>query len=196
MEIQQCPDDEPITTNVYIVVPPSPLFAAHWSFFIPDAVATDQGPQELSIGRRIHVSGDRLNGFGLEIIRNYDFSKHRSAHGRKYAIGLMEPAVIHTGSFLSKLREKDDEDGGGYVDNTPVDDFERVCLEVHAPGPSLRTVSGNGARRPKMEVKDCQWWVSQVVDELEKRSVLLPLETSHEGETKKPTELIAALPRN
>lgn len=74
------------SATLYILIPPCPLFAAHWSLFIHDPLNTDTRT-ESDQGRRIHVSGDRLNGFHLEIIRNYNVRQHRGVGSRRFAIG-------------------------------------------------------------------------------------------------------------
>ena len=174
--------------SVYVLIPPSPLFAAHWSFFIPDT-------EDSSHGRRIHVSGDRLNGFKLEIIRAYDVSLHRSvSSSRRFRIGAVssssrsaEPAAG------TEYVQKDEDEGGGYVDNNAVDELERVCLEVDAPGPSLNRVDQPG-KRVNTEVKDCQWWVRQVVSLLCSRGILHALPTADGSEDRNPISIIESLP--
>jgi len=54
---------------LYVLVYPSRLFAAHWSFWTP---YPDASGQESDIGDRIHVTGDRLNGFQYEYVQNYN----------------------------------------------------------------------------------------------------------------------------
>lgn len=84
---QQSPTKEDNRT-LYVVVPPLPLFAAHWSIFLPDQRdPNDKHKIEPTVGRRVHVEGDKLNGFGLKIIRGYDVNKHRSIGTRRYAGG-------------------------------------------------------------------------------------------------------------
>lgn len=190
------PADVPALRPVYVLTPPSPLFAAHWSLFIPES-------QESSFGRRIHVSGDRLNGFKLEIIRGYDASLHRGlSSSRHFRIGNISPSKYGTfsgPSTRSDDAQKDDDEGGGYVDNYATDELERVCLEVEAPGPSLnRVVASEAGRssgpRPKMEVKDCQWWVRQVVQLAYSRGILLASQSPDGTEGKDPTVLLESLP--
>lgn len=185
--------------TLYVLIPPSPLFAAHWSFFITDFPFYDASSkrfEEPKTGRRIHVSGDRLNGFSLEFIRDYDISKHRSV--RKYAIAIVSSAgLYHSNSYNNEdhgtFMQKDEDEGGGYVDNRPLDDFEKVCVEVEAPGPSLNRVS-DGGKRVKMEVKDCQWWVRQVVRALFEQTVISNLPDNVGGDGKSPIDIVPALP--
>lgn len=187
-----------------MVVPPSPLFAAHWSIFLPDRHdPNDRHNMEPMTGRRVHVAGDRLNGFGLEIIRGYDASKHRSVGSRRYPIGAIATSVLKdqltNGTAAMDADSKDDDEGGGYIDNKPQDDFEMVCVEVEAPGPSLNNVSkagaGNVSRGGRQQPRDCQWWIAQVVTELTERNMLKSLsllEISH----KTPPERIELLPKH
>lgn len=80
------------TRTLYMLVPPSPLFAAHWFFFVPDDCSDTvkgRNPARETRGKRIHVSGDRLNGFTLETIKGYDVRKHRAVGSRQFSIGLL-----------------------------------------------------------------------------------------------------------
>lgn len=183
-------------TPLYVVIPPSALFAAHWSFFIPELLPFDpitKRHEEAKLGRRIHATGDRLNGFKLEIIRNYDISKHRSVGTRRFAIGLLPSKYLQSVRIpASEGLRKDDDEGGGYVDNEPTDDFEKLCVEVETPGPSLNSAQSNG-RRVKSEVKDCQWWVRKVVEALEERGMVEPL-PGRDGDIKSAKDKVLALP--
>lgn len=194
-------------TPLYVLIPPSPLFAAHWSFFIPNLLdydAISRRHEESTIGRRIHVSGDRLNGFRLEIVRQYDVSKHRSVGSRRYLVALIPAKHLQASASESlppaeRFKQKDDDEGGGYIDNDAIDDFERICVEVEAPGPSLNRVSQTASSVPtkkaKAEVKDCQWWVRQVVDALMTRGMLEPAPTSaNKPASQSPSDAVAALP--
>lgn len=188
-------------TPLYVVVPPSPLFAAHWSLFIPDSSLHSLGARVGALpttGRRIHVSGDRLNGFSLEIIRAYDVRKHRSVGSRQYPIGLIVGDCLredaHTSGGEEQHQEKDEDDGGGYIDNQPRDAFEDACVQVEAPGPSLNKAS-NGVRQ-KVEVRDCQWWIAKVVEALVEKGILGPLLSEDGPEQQSPVARVARLPRN
>lgn len=187
---------------LYVLIPPSPLFAAHWSLFIPDASSFDAASkryQEPKTGRRIHVSGDRLNGFTLEIIRDYDVKMHKGA--RQYPLATVSSAGLESSGSPSQDSaphfQKDEDEGGGYVDNRPIDEFERICVEVEAPGPSLNRVSGSVAgngKRARVEVEDCQWWIRQVVLALEARGMLSALSSDMNDAGKIPSDIVASLP--
>lgn len=188
--------------TLYVVVPPSPLFAAHWSFVLPDPV--DAGAKIQSHptkGRRVHVSGDRLYGFALEIVRGYDLSKHRSVSSRQYAIGLIQSRYLqqrtHSKDLLTDPESKDNEEGGGYIDNTPIDEFEQTCVEVEAPGRSLRNAASGvsvAGRVQKTEVRDCQRWVREVVKLLVERGMLEPVPADASWQAKTPVEIVNRVP--
>ncbi|KAF7195813.1 hypothetical protein HII31_02830 [Pseudocercospora fuligena] len=191
---------------LYVLIPPSPLFAAHGSLFVPDTSSFDiisRRQEDSSTGRRIHVSGDRLNGFHLEIIRNYDINKHKAVGTRRFKIGLIPSRCLSRDeaqgpSDAGNAIQKDDEEGGGNVDNRPTDDFERAVLEIEAPGPSLNSAQsavGSDGRRMKAEVKDCQWWVREVVRHIFEQGLLMPLNDSFGvQDSKGPLEMVESLP--
>lgn len=194
----------PSGCTLYVLIPPSPLFAAHWSFFIPDASSFDTASKRLEeprTGRRIHVSGDRLNGFNLEIVRGYDLTKHRSV--RRFPIAIVASVGLESQSPSSQnedssiFPQKDEDEGGGYIDNHPIDGFERACVETPAPGPSLNRVSdsaGGSGKRMKAEVRDCQWWVRQVVGAMYGSGILSALPSDPGDAGKSPSQLVATLP--
>jgi hypothetical protein len=94
---------------------------------------------------------------------------------------------------------KDGDEGGGYVDNLPTDELERICVQVEAPGPSLNHISSDMSsktvRWKKGEVRDCQWWVRQATTALVGRSVLQPLEVDDPlSDVMDPADIVAGLP--
>ncbi|KAF2210191.1 hypothetical protein CERZMDRAFT_91194 [Cercospora zeae-maydis SCOH1-5] len=196
-------DEQPGTT-LYVLVPPSPLFAAHWSFFLPDSKGYDsisKRHEESPLGRRIHVAGDRLHGFKLEMIREYDVSKHRGVASRKFPIGIVPGRYLQSSERINGVHSgvaKDEDEGGGFVDNQPRDEFERLCTKVEAPGPSLNPVSqgasGVRGQKGKVEVRDCQYWVREVVHELTIKGMLEEPSEIRMGQSKFPVDLVAQLP--
>jgi hypothetical protein len=164
---------------LYVLVYPSRLFAAHWSFWIP---YLNTAGKEEDTGDRIHVTGDRLNGFQYEYVRHYNVREDERKPAR-FAIGLLSAASVSGNHDLT-------------VDNT-LNPFDRACREVEAPGPSLNKIittnagRANGAPPKKMEVRDCQWWVKQAVAHLVEADILLPMD---EGGT--PGGRVDELPRH
>ncbi|RMZ07222.1 hypothetical protein D0864_02046 [Hortaea werneckii] len=156
-----------VPRTIHVLVPPSRLFAAHWSLFLPD-VNNGDPKQESNTGTRIHVVGDRLGGFQLEIVRGYDAQKDRILQGRIFALASVPQQHLQPCQASSEspqdCQSKDDNEGGGFISEEFRSPFEIVCSLVEAPGPSLNRVSQQQpadervGRRPKSEVKDCQWW--------------------------------------
>lgn len=194
------------SAHLYILIPPSPLFAAHWSLFIPELLPYDnitKRHEESNIGRRIHVSGDRLNGFHLEIIRNYNIGKHRTLGNRRYLAALIPAERLVTSTSTPQAGPadvlKDEDEGGGFVDNVPIDAVENICVEVEAPGPSLnssQTAVLPGGKRIKTEVKDCQWWVREVIKKLSDRGLLEKLPMKNMMGMNDALEIIHGLPKH
>ncbi|KAB5547352.1 hypothetical protein GE09DRAFT_208882 [Coniochaeta sp. 2T2.1] len=176
--------------TLYVLVYPSRLFAAHWSFWIP---YLDADGRESDVGDRIHVTGDRLNGFQYEHLRHYNVREDERLPN-SFPIGLLDPASVEKGNGhdwgISGVAEE----------ITPVNRFDKVCREVEAPGPSLNKVATTAvpnvtAGAPKKrEVRDCQWWIKQAAAHLVEAGVLLPLDKAHGGGT--PADKVAALPKH
>ena len=181
--------------SLYVLVYPSRLFAAHWSFWVP---YLDANGREAPTGDRIHVTGDRLNGFEYEYIRDYNVREDERKPNR-FAIGLLPAAALSSaGDGVGG-----DASGTGVDSDTapPVNVLDRACREVEAPGPSLNKVAAGGAASraagpppKKAEVRDCQWWVKQAVEHLAGAGLLLPLDEARGRGT--PGELVGSLPRH
>lgn len=173
---------------LYILVYPSRLFAAHWSFWIP---YPDAKGQESDIGDRIHVTGDRLNGFQYEYVRNYNV-REDERKPNSFAIGLL--------STTSVKEETDCILGGAPEKRDVFNPFDRACRDVEPPGPSLNKViktaaeRGAGAPLMKTEVKDCQWWIKTTVAHLVQAGMLSSLEERHGAGN--PVERVEGLPQN
>lgn len=163
--------------NLYVLVYPSRLFAAHWSFWIPYA---DPSGKETNIGDRINATGDRLHGFKYEYLRDYNVNED-DRKPSPFPIGLV------SASTLEMLSE----------DETGVfNDLDKACREVSVPGPSLNNVKDpvNNAGPPKkMTVKDCQWWIKQIVPHLMDSNLLIPLK---DEESQDPITLTKNLPKH
>ncbi|OTA86895.1 hypothetical protein M434DRAFT_399699 [Hypoxylon sp. CO27-5] len=178
---------------LYVLVYPSRLFAAHWSFWLP---YFDARNQQLKTGDRIHVTGDRLNGFLYEYIRNYDVSED-DRHPNAFPIGLVSEAHLSEPSKDGNINSDEGQKGS---DNIAINAFDKACREIPAPGPSLnkvnRTEPGKATGPPpkKAEVKDCQWWIKEATSHLVQTGILLPLDGGNEGET--PILKVDNLPRH
>ncbi|KAI1387953.1 uncharacterized protein F4822DRAFT_296932 [Hypoxylon trugodes] len=179
---------------LYVLVYPSPLFAAHWSFWLP---YIDSNRLELNTGDRIHVTGDRFNGFSYEYIPNYNISED-DRHPNAFPIGLVPEA------HLSRVGEDGNVVSAGesqeYTEKIPLNAFDKACKQVPAPGPSLNKVNITDSSQasitiPKRtEVKDCQWWIKQTTSHLVRVGLLLPLDERRKGES--PILRVENLPRH
>ncbi|KAI0487005.1 hypothetical protein F4859DRAFT_323967 [Xylaria cf. heliscus] len=153
--------------TIYLIVYNSPLFPAHWALWIP----TEESP---TIGKRIHVEGDAATGFQLSFDRNYD----RTQDSRKHEIiALAEVEAAHVTDTPG--------DGSNTVDREPRDAIEIVAATVPPPGPSLMSAARQ-TRGTKVEIRNCQTWLVDVVSELHKEGIF----------DSKAVEVIKTAPKN
>ncbi|KAI9706816.1 MAG: hypothetical protein M1820_004787 [Bogoriella megaspora] len=135
-----------------LIVYSSPLFNSHWAFWI----TSETNPRS---GRVIHATGDLLNGFKFEIKRNYKLDDESRAY-----------QIVPLGEISGNVPEPEIPSEIGteetVIEISPRDRLERLMKEVPVPGPSLRGSHGDGRRGVKIEVKDCQYWVHEVVTRL------------------------------
>ena len=181
-----------MSQTLYVLVYPSRLFAAHWSFWLPRI--EEASGRELDTGDRIHVTGDRLNGFQYEYVRGYNVSED-DRNPKAFAIGLVPNAILREEIRGINGTSSSGEAGSNHILNA----FDRACREVQAPGPSLarvdRTVVDQMAGPPKRtEVKDCQWWLKQAAAHLVQADMLLPLDVT-QGPVS-PATRVEQLPRH
>ena len=181
-----------MSQTLYVLVYPSRLFAAHWSFWLPRI--EEASGRELDIGDRVHVTGDRLNGFRYEYVRDYNVSED-DRNPKAFAIGLVPNTLLceKTGNThgIASNGETDD--------HNVINAFDRACREIQAPGPSLAKVDmasvGRTANPPRRtEVRDCQWWLKQAAVHLTQAGMLLPLDATRGSWS--PTERVEQLPRH
>ncbi|KAI1139345.1 hypothetical protein F5Y05DRAFT_345408 [Hypoxylon sp. FL0543] len=180
--------------TLYVLVYPSRLFAAHWSFWLP---YVNDGDRQSNTGDRIHVTGDRLNGFQYEYIRNYNVSED-DRHPNAFPIALMSETHLiepsKCGSIIPGGEDPKD------AEDITLNAFDKACREVPAPGPSLNKVNRGDGDKPaggvpkRAEVKDCQWWIKEATSYLVQVGILLPLDEGHEG--KSPVLRVDSLPRH
>lgn len=109
---------------VYMIVYDSPMFKAHWTYFI------FQENSETT-GTAVHVVGDVRNGFQHQIKRNYNHSLSNARH-----------RVINIGHVHSSHFSDVTGDGSFYIDTVARNSFEQALLSVPAPGPSMNPASG------------------------------------------------------
>ncbi|KAF4629358.1 hypothetical protein G7Y89_g8791 [Cudoniella acicularis] len=107
---------------VYLIIFHSPIFAAHWAFWIPSYKNEVAG----SIGKIINVQGSPSEGFVHEFERNYDLS----TTSRSYSLKLL--------CMVGEDKVEDDSSEVYSVDCNPRDVLETVALGVEAPCASLR----------------------------------------------------------
>ncbi|OCL14980.1 hypothetical protein AOQ84DRAFT_420483 [Glonium stellatum] len=147
------------TRPILLIIYHSPLFPAHWSLYIHSARSRETGT-------RIHVTGDLLTGFTHEFVRHYNLR----AETRSYSL-------LALGSVPSSIveGEKDEEHSGEAgrgsnqqetIDQSPRNALERVAMRIEAPGKSLRGVACSEGRERRVEVKNCQTWLKDLVQEL------------------------------
>ncbi|CAJ2510208.1 Uu.00g061080.m01.CDS01 [Anthostomella pinea] len=159
--------------TLFVLVYPSRLFAAHWSFWLPYDDASNH------IGDRVHVTGDRLGGFQYEYIRNYDVSED-DRHPKALPIGIVSDTHLSKASKDENLAPS--EKGQQDAEHVAFNAFDEACREVPAPGPSFNKVNRSdaakapGAPPKKAEVKDCQWWIKEAASHMVKTGMLLSLE--------------------
>ncbi|KAI2781305.1 hypothetical protein F4815DRAFT_444482 [Daldinia loculata] len=180
--------------TIYVLVYPSRLFAAHWSFWLP-YVDTDN--QQSNIGDRIHVTGDRLNGFKYEYIRNYNVCED-DRNPNAFPLGLVSETHLSLANKDGTVTSSEEEDQRD-AENIGFNAFDAACREVPAPGPSLNKVNRDASRTAgtplkRTEVKDCQWWIKEATSHLFQMGILLPLNEGHEGEA--PILRVDNLPRH
>ncbi|KAI0448216.1 hypothetical protein F4803DRAFT_545740 [Xylaria telfairii] len=152
--------------TIYLIVYNSPLFPAHWAIWIPSQ-------ENLAIGKRIHVEGDAATGFQLSFDRNYD----KTQDSRKHEIVVL--AEVHAKHVVDTPGS-----GSNTVDREPKDGIESIAAKVAPPGPSL--MSASRTRGTKVEIKNCQTWLMDVVNALHKEGIF----------DSKAVEVIQAAPKN
>jgi hypothetical protein len=165
-------------TTLYVHVYPSPLFAAHWSFFLP------REDLKSEIGDRVHVTGDGLNGFEYEYVCDYDPKEDAR-----------RPNAFPIGRVMTTARQRPI--GGQVMDGE--DDrsiFDRICRQVPAPGPSLNAASTGVGAPKRREIRDCQWWIKQATIHLVNEGILLPLEESDAHSAEPPLTIVDKLPKH
>jgi hypothetical protein len=138
--------------------PSSSLFNDHWALFVPDHPSLPP-----TSGTLLQVDGDPLNGFVHDIVRNCDISVQDSGcRCRPVLLELGIASVQHLAAV-------------GCMQNVePRSRIERLVLSVQPPGKSMRSAADSETARTRVDVRDCQWWVKEVVEKLVGEGVLMP----------------------
>jgi len=151
-----------MTIPIYLARYPSgSLFNDRWALFIPDHTHSSS-----TSGTILQVEGDPLNGFVHDVVRNYD--------SRQEYYGCYPPVLVELGPASKKHLEGDAGAVEGMKNLKPVSDVERLALLTEPPSKSMRS-AGNGKEgtaRKWIQVRDCQWWVKEVVKKLITEKVL------------------------
>ncbi|KAI3325534.1 hypothetical protein HD806DRAFT_490608 [Xylariaceae sp. AK1471] len=139
--------------TIYLIVYNSPLFPAHWALWIPSL-------ENPNIGKRIHAEGDVATGFQLSFDRNYD----QTQESRSYKVLVLAEVESHhvVDTPANEINS---------VDRDPKDDIETVASRVPIPGPSLTSSAARTARGTKVDIKNCQAWLVDVVDALHREGI-------------------------
>jgi hypothetical protein len=148
---------------IYVARYPSgSLFNDHWALFIPNH--TSSSPTS---GTLLQVEGDPLNGFVHDVVRNYDTS-------RQEYYGRCQPVLVELGTASKKYLKGDAGAIDGVKNLKPRNDVERLALLIEPPLKSMRSAGNDkeGTARKRIEVRDCQWWVKEVVKKLITEKVL------------------------
>ncbi|KAF8078922.1 hypothetical protein FPV67DRAFT_84742 [Lyophyllum atratum] len=139
--------------ETYLIVYNSPLFAAHWSLYIPFA----SSQREKGVGKIIHAVGSLAEGFTIEFKRHY----RPAQDSRSKTFVALGP--IDEGCF----NDDSDPEAEETVDSVAVDEMERRAKLVHPPGRSLNSASvGDVEVHTRIAVQNCQTWMVQYVGAL------------------------------
>jgi len=141
-------DMESPVREIYLLSYNSRLFPAHWGIWIP-YIANP------SVGKVIHVTGDAASGFQHEFKRNYNLLTTGRAH--KLTL-LAKVSSRHVTDTLG--------DGLFSIDTIAVDDIERQALAIEAPGKSLMSAGAKANIGRKVEIRNCQTWIWDLVSAL------------------------------
>ncbi|KAI0912565.1 hypothetical protein F4823DRAFT_178302 [Ustulina deusta] len=142
-----------MSRTIYLIIYKSPLFPAHWALWVPSEA-------DPTIGKRIHAEGDAATGFRLSFDRNYDITQESRKHET------LALAEVGAGLVLDTPG-----DGVNSVDAEPRDAVEIVAANVPPPGPSLVSSSAS-SRGTRVEIKNCQTWLFEVVSALHVEGIL------------------------
>ncbi|PQE09994.1 hypothetical protein CJF31_00003916 [Rutstroemia sp. NJR-2017a BVV2] len=159
------PDSPAMSTRpIYLTVYSSPMFAAHWSIWIPDCDANTQ--KTTAIGKRIHVHGDSRVGFDHEFVRNFNMDLDERTR----------TDILLGWTDTANVAARTDGDTNS-TDKEARDIIEKWALTIPAPGPSLRDSSSSAtdifqAPRTRVKLQNCQTWMTELVAKLIEEKIL------------------------
>lgn len=107
--------------EIYLLVYPSRMFAAHWALWIP-------GVADPKVGKVIQVNGNPSTGFELEIKRQHNLESTTRPKEATLIAQVKDEYVVDV--------PKNTPDDQG-----PIDAIEHHAFSVPAPGPSLNSTS-------------------------------------------------------
>ncbi|KAF8161523.1 hypothetical protein B0H34DRAFT_383221 [Crassisporium funariophilum] len=149
------PNDTPDTRPVYLIVYNSPIFPAHWAMWIPKLANEN-------MGKLLQVEGDPATGFEYDFQENYDLQVIIRSHE------LVKLADVDKKFAVDFLEGRDEEDGTdpvGAIRSMAMDEMTKVARRIPPPLPSLKS-AGMASTPGKVEIKNCQTWMTQFVEEL------------------------------
>ncbi|KAK2751138.1 hypothetical protein FQN57_000213 [Myotisia sp. PD_48] len=146
-------------------------FNDHWGLWIPSL--TDE-----NIGTVIDVEGDPRDGFRHEIKRNYNKKLNPQRSILFTFLGNIDDVHLDVDNVIPISSESAGEEGFT-VDTNPRNGLERYALSIPPPLPSMNSVAIDATNATdaaviprRRELKDCQWWLAQVVAKLVEEGVL------------------------
>nr|POF17741.1 hypothetical protein CFP56_13153 [Quercus suber] len=168
---------------IFLLVWPNATFKAHWAIFVP--ASTDK---TFKTGTYIHVTGALDKGFKFEIVRGWDLDMTLRRPQSPIEIGWIQADWINDAPFERNLIKE----------ATPRDQLENFLAATAAPSGSLNRVSSGEAstgKGRKVELSDCQWWVTKCIQGLVEQGVLIAPQRGL-NKFKDPLEMIAQAPRH
>ncbi|KAJ3544705.1 hypothetical protein NM208_g2912 [Fusarium decemcellulare] len=144
--------------SIYLLVYNSRLFPAHWVLWIPSK-------NNAKIGKVIEAAGDVATGFDITFARNFNIGELTRTHQLVELAQVDDAHIVDTSGDGSNYAERESE--GNLVAQ---DKIEEAALRVPAPVKSLRSASS--VSRSQVELRNCQTWVYEVMEQLVKDGIV------------------------
>ncbi|KAF4999989.1 hypothetical protein FDECE_11337 [Fusarium decemcellulare] len=144
--------------SIYLLVYNSRLFPAHWVLWIPSKDNT-------KIGKVIEAAGDVATGFDITFERNFNIGELTRTHELVELAQVDDDHIVDTLGDGSNYAERESE--GNLVAQ---DKIEEAALRVPAPVKSLRSASS--VSRSQVELRNCQTWILEVMEQLVKDAIV------------------------